>query len=169
MWIHIQKKNPVCFFDATGSVIPDIMNEKIPLLYSLVCHDYETRSIIPFFEFISTKHDEDAIATNLFSIKKMLDRSISKVTQFVYPPIIVTDFQWALINSLSDVFNRCDIKQYIDWCYNVLVKTEVALDTAIKTRIILCSTHILKSIIQKIKRINMNDENLSKILENKKK
>lgn len=72
MWIHVQHINPVWHFDATGSVIQDIIGESKPLLYSMVCHDTETKTIIPIFEFVTTSHSQDNLANFLSTMSRLL-------------------------------------------------------------------------------------------------
>ena len=68
IWEIIQRKNPIWFFDATGSIIQKKKYQKLPLLYSLVAYDPELRVILSVAEFISSAHDQDTIAHFLFKI-----------------------------------------------------------------------------------------------------
>ena len=68
--MRIQQENPVWFFDATGSILKDIKEQKSPLLYSLVMHDPTTSSIIPVYDFITTSNTITTISKYLFFFQK---------------------------------------------------------------------------------------------------
>ncbi|RNA37617.1 hypothetical protein BpHYR1_009831 [Brachionus plicatilis] len=42
------------------------------------------------------------------------------VKQYI-EPIIVTDFSFALINSIMKTFNRLDLDRYLNMCYDFLI------------------------------------------------
>lgn len=149
--------NPIWYFDATGSVICDILGEKTPLLYSMVCHDTETKTILPVFEFITTSHSEDSLAKFLSSLRRRLRREIPSQKYFSLAPIVVMDFSWASINSVLDAFNLCNIDQYIRWSFDVLFKRGHVTE-AIKVIIYLCSTHMLKLTSNKVKNIQFGEQ-----------
>jgi len=50
--------------------------------------------------------------------KDLLKKIPSKM--FKVAPIVIKDFDWALINSLLMVFNTCDAIFYVNWCYDIL-------------------------------------------------
>lgn len=102
IWAAIILRNPVWFFDPTGSVIKDIDGQKSPFLYSIVAHDPKTQTIVPAAEFITTSHTVTSICQNLILIKDTLEKYINK-TSYVVAPIIVVNFSWALINSVLRV------------------------------------------------------------------
>jgi hypothetical protein len=156
MWIQVQHINPVWYFDATGSIIQDIPGEKKPLLYSMVCHDTDTNSIIPVFEFVTTSHSEDNLAKYLSIMRRKLHREIPSSRFYPIAPIVVMDFSWASINAVCDGFNMCNISQYIRWAYDVIFKESETI-SAINVLIYLCSTHMLKSTVDKVKKIQVNE------------
>ena len=159
MWLCAQIVNPVWYFDATGSIHVDILGEKTPLLYSMVFHDTNTKCIIPIFEFVTTSHSEDSLAKFLSLMRRKLRREIQISQYFSIAPVIIMDFSWASINSVMDSFNMCNIDQYIRWCYDVLFKEGKCID-AINVLIYLCSTHMLKLTINKVKKINFGVEHV---------
>jgi hypothetical protein len=168
MWLHVQTVNPVWCFDATGGIIRDVLDEKRALLYSAVFHDDETKSIIPAFEFVTTNHTEDNIFKYLAVLRRLFLREIpSSAKYFQIAPIIVTDFSWASINAILDAFNRCNIEQYINWTYDILIKKNGVLKDAMVTIVYLCSTHILKLIVQKTKQVKFGAEQKNNRLKNK--
>lgn len=157
MWLHTQMINPVWHFDATGSIICDISGEKTPLLYSMVCHDTVTKTIIPVYEFVTTSHSEDSLAKFLSLLKKKFQREIPSTQKyFSLAPIVVMDFSWASINAVLDAFNMCNIDQYICWSFDVLFR-EGNVANAISVLIYLCSTHILKLIADKVKKLQFGE------------
>jgi hypothetical protein len=164
MWIIIQKKWPIWYFDATGSICKKIENQKLPYLYSIVAHDYESKNIIPISEFLTTSHTQMNISLNLMQIKNFFLKYSSlsgKKFGFQYPiaPIIVTDFSWPLINSVLDIFNNnMTIIKYLELAYEILVKKEKHKLTLINTFIYLCSIHYLKTFIKNTKKIHHQDK-----------
>ena len=157
MWLHIQTVNPIWHFDATGSIVVDILGEKKPLLYSIVCHDSETNSIIPVFEFVTTCHSEDNLAKFLSILRRKFRREIPSVKYYSIAPIVVMDFSWASINATLDAFNMCNIDQYIRWCFDMLFKNG-SIENAINVLIYICSTHMLKLTVDKVKKIQCVDQ-----------
>ena len=157
MLLHAQTVNPVRYFDATGSIITDILGEKTPLLYSLVCHDTVTKTIIPIYEFITTSYSEDSLEKFLSSLRRKIRREIPSQKYFSLAPIVVMEFSWASINAVLDAFNLCNIDQYIRWCFDVLYKNGNVTE-AINVVIYLCSTHMLKLTVDKVKKIQFGEK-----------
>ena len=151
----MQIHHPILYFDATGSILKDVKRQKKPFLYSLVMHDSETESIIPLAEFMTTSHLQSNITKYLLSIKNKFDEN-----DILLPKIIVTDFSWALINSVCIIFNNCSLGEYLNWCYEELLGIN-KLENQKKRMVIpyLCSTHFLKIFIKKSKEITQ-DENI---------
>ncbi|RMZ97514.1 hypothetical protein BpHYR1_011166, partial [Brachionus plicatilis] len=95
---------PVWFFDATGSIYNDISYQKKPFLYSFTAHDKEKKNVLPISEFVTTSHNVLNISKYVLSIKTTMDF----VKQYI-ALIIVTDFSFALINSIMETFNHLDL------------------------------------------------------------
>jgi len=157
MWKIVQKQNPLWYFDATGRIISNrnISDQKVPYLYSIVVHDTEKAKNFAIAEFISTAHDQDTISMFLFRIYFYFHNNVGTRYPFKVAPVIVTDFSWALMNSIQRVFNSCDMAQYLDYCHTLIYETDkrALVTSAMKTRSYLCSTHFLKLIITKAKKI----------------
>jgi hypothetical protein len=94
----------VWYIDATGSVLKRLKKQSMPFLYSIVSHDPSTKTIIPIAEFVSCSHGALAISNYLFHIKSLFSQNIKMKNKFIFAPIIVTDFSWALINSIHQAF-----------------------------------------------------------------
>ena len=139
---------PVLFFDATGSVIVEVKNQKKVFLYSLVSHDKTNDCIIPIADFVTSAHDSTTIAKYLLSIKSHLElNSVS---------IIVTDFSWALMNAVLLIFNNCNILTYLNWCYDHIYCQGI-VNPHLKTLLVHCSCHTLKNVVRKSKNIKCED------------
>lgn len=150
MWKKIQKFNPIWFFDSTGSIYHDINNQKKPYLYSLISHDPKNHQFIPVAEFVTTSHNVTNISKYLLAIKSNLEILNNPIS-----PIVVTDFSFALINSVMDIFNKFDLHKYLILCYELIVNKNIRnFFTNVKTISYICSTHFLKIIINKTKKIN---------------
>ena len=144
MWSLIQNVNPVWFFDATGSILADVPLNNSPLLYSIVCYDNDTNSIIPVAEFFTTCQETTTICQFLMVIKNKIEMYTSG-KKFAIAPVIITDCSWTLINSVLNIFNQCNINQYLDWCFDFVVtrKHIEYKNTSMQTYIYLCSVHFL--------------------------
>ena len=155
MWSIVKNKNPVWYFDATGSIHTKVNGQKAIFLYSAVCHDTVKKQIIPVFEFITTNHTGESIGKYIsFAISK-ISQNIGSDKNFSIAPIIVTDFSFALINGAMNAINKCSLTYYIQYCYNLLVNGDNLINMT--THLYLCSTHFLKSMIKKVKRFKMKD------------
>ena len=155
MWISAQATHPIWYFDATGCVIEKIKGQNDPFLYSIVFHDKKQKFIFPLAEFISTGHDSQTISSYLSILKYQLEKTIPLSNQFQFAPIIVTDFSWALINSIMKVFNNCSIDYYTQWCYEILFNVEESFHKLNIMKVIsyICATHFLKLLIEKVRKI----------------
>lgn len=91
-------------------------------------------------------------------VKSLLDENLSNHCQ---PSFIVTDFSWALISSCLNVFNGCNINSYLNVCYKIIVEKDVKSFFYLKTKVILCSTHFLKMVINKIRPLKTSLDNLT--------
>lgn len=155
MWNRVKSFNSIWFFDATGSIINNVRGQKKPFLYSFVFHDIVNKCIVPIAEFITTAHYETSITKYVTTIKSTMKSNTNTNTNNL-PEIIVTDMGWALINSVMNVFNNCNVSSYLYWCYEVVINKKDAFIKLIKTRMYLCSTHFLKNIIKKVKKVYAN-------------
>jgi hypothetical protein len=160
MWKVLLKILPIWFFDATGSIIKNIPNQKTSYLYSIVMHDFIKNKIIPFSEFVSTEHSTISISHKLFYIKKSID-SYSTSDNFMQPKVIVVDFSWALLNSILDVFCNHKIGSYLTYCFQKLVM--ISNTKELYTIPYICSTHFLRMMFRRAKSLNNCDKNMVNI------
>jgi hypothetical protein len=86
---------------------------------------------------------------------------------FKVAPIVMKDFDWALINSLLMVFNTCDAIFYVNWCYDILFERtkSIKIYNRMSSIIHLCGAHWIKQTVKKIKKVNKhkNDEKKNKL------
>ena len=150
-WNIIQNSYPIWHFDATGSIIKNIAGQKKPFFYSIISRDLKKKLILPIAEFVTTAHDSVSITKYLFSIRKILENSLNANKRFILPPIVVTDFSWALITAVLEAFNNCSVINYLNWTFDVILKYSEnnQLNQIMKTRIIICQTHIFKAVVHK--------------------
>jgi len=149
MWLYVLNSNPIWYFDATGLIHRQIHQQPKPFFYSIVCHDIINKSIIPVAEFLTTSNNQITISRFLAELNRLLDQA---TTTNILPKIIVTDMGWALINSVLRVFNNCDMIEYLNYCYKLLLENKVEFkDKRIKVIYYTCSTHFLVNIIKKTK------------------
>jgi len=156
MWSIIQEQDVFWYFDATGSVLVKVPQQKAPLLYSVVAHDRQRKLIIPIAEFITTSQTQISISGYLAVLRKHMHDNITSKGKFAISPIIVTDFSWALINSVLDVFNKCTVMEYLKMCFKILREGDLNLNQSLPVRIQLCAAHFLKVIVNCLKKLNVD-------------
>jgi hypothetical protein len=100
--------------DATGLILNDVKDQSKILLYSIVMHDKINKCIIPVAEFFSSNQETTTINKYLIEIKREIEINIQSSSKFKIAPIIITDFSWAIINSILEIFNRCSINHYLE-------------------------------------------------------
>ena len=85
--------------------------------------------------------------------------------KFIFAQIIVTDFSWALINSIHQAFNNTSVVNYLNWTYNLLIDDGKVNINILKNMMLvrhhLCATHFLRIIIKRAKKVSC-DENCLK-------
>lgn len=145
----MEKYNPIWYFDATGSILKKVPNQGDCKLYSIVCHDNTKRKIIPVAEFFTTDHHAYNISKYLITIRYNYEQEL--------PLIVVTDNSKALINSVLNIFNKCDITEYLFWCSEIFLKQRTELSKKISVRIYLCCAHYLHNIVYRVKKFNCDN------------
>jgi len=104
-------------------------------------------------EFFSTNYTALVISKYLQSTKHIFEKYSQPGEKIC--SIVVTDFSYALINSILKAFNNCRLSHYILWTYHVLIEYPKLeeIRNIMKIRIYICSVHFLKSLIFKVKKI----------------
>ena len=71
---------------------------------------------MPIIEWISTATNHINIAKYLSSAKQIFDEN-----KIPYPKVVVTDQGWALVNATLLSFNHCNLPNYLNWCFLILI------------------------------------------------
>ena len=116
-------------------------------------HDTKNKLLVSIADFISCCQNETWISKNLFFIKGLLSHNITNKKKYIIAPIIVTDFSFALINSIHQAFKGCTLLQYICWSYDYITKNNETTKSLFTARTYLCSVHFLKNISKKAKSV----------------
>ena len=90
MWTQIKNRNPIWYFDASGSIMKDVENKRV-FIYSLVCYDEENANVIPVSEFLTNEQTQSIIKLFLFMFKNILKNNIKVANSLIWAPIVVTD------------------------------------------------------------------------------
>ncbi len=170
MWILIQKKWPIAYFDATGNVCKRIENQKIPYFYSLTVYDKDAKSIFSIGDFITTCHTTTNVSLFLYQIKFIIQKYYSMSNgkykpTFEVPPIIVIDQSWVLLNSILSVFNNLNITEFLNIAFECLIKKDFSRFDQIKTLPYHDSVHLMRNFIKnskKIQHFNKDSETTAK-------
>jgi hypothetical protein len=125
MWEKLSSSNyPVWHIDATGSILKNAKGKQVKL-YSIIVYNKTNKFYIPVAEFFSNYNTSTEIASYLYKIKHILQTNISPKTKQI-APIIVSDFDKAILNAVNEQFNNCNMSQYLKWSFDLLVgKSEI--------------------------------------------
>ncbi|CAF0770039.1 unnamed protein product [Brachionus calyciflorus] len=155
----VQKNFPIWFFDATGCILKDIPGESKTILFSIVCHDVSRKIIIPLADFFTNILGSRTISNFLSQIKELIERNIEAKVENQYPKIVVLDFTWANINAFLETFNKVSIYQYLVWSKELIINANYNVYNIIPVKIMLCCTHFLKIIVDKVMKNFKNIDN----------
>ena len=149
IWSQLQHRQHIWNVDATGSIIEDVKNKKKPYLYSIVCHDEQNKCIIPIAEFVTTSHNHISVTSYFYLVKKYFEKYSKAKSNFIFAPVMVTDFSWTLISSIIEAFNSMTVIEYLNISFEILVLKKDFL--IFKTILYLCAAHFIKLIVKKVK------------------
>jgi len=141
----------VVHIDCTGSVLSKktTADDRPVYLYSVVCETATTA--MPVMEFISNKHNAATISGQLLNFHADAQKVNGGVT--IQPRVVVTDFSYALINSVLLAFNTQSLSAYLDFVYRLLHDGNVtSYELAHFTVLMLCCAHIMKAVSVRVKR-----------------
>ena len=136
-----KKEASVVHFDSTGNIIQKVKDQKRPYLYTLLLDPIG----LPVMEFITCDHHS-------FNLRSQLDSFQSKIRKLnnnvnINPTMVVTDYSFALINAVSESFNRMNIIDYLGFAFNMLTSTKITKNSIKNVSFIsLCSAHMIKSV-----------------------
>jgi len=114
------KEDPEAFLtiDATGSIIKRESSQDSPVfLYQCVLVTKD--GSIPAFQMVSADHRASIIS---FFVRNIIARNLP------IPCTVVTDFGWALLIAVSDVFAKCvDFRDYLQKCYDAAILENISM------------------------------------------
>ena len=155
----IKKNNPIWYIDATGGIHHKINGQKDILIYRTVSYDEINKKIIPIFDFVTTSHTGQSLTKYMrYAVEKIEQNSQSKKADeksIILPPIIVMDFSFAIINSTLQSLNSCSLTDYLSYCDSLIFNPNETLSK--RAHVYLCSTHFLKSMIKKTKKLSVTE------------
>jgi len=141
----------IVHYDATGSVMRKVENQKQPYYYALI----EENSDIPFLEFLSTSHTSRWLAGLLSTFLK--DVKTCAPNKQLRPRVVVTDFSYAMIYSAILSFNDSTILPYLMDTYSVLCDRERKISGNSFTAVVICEAHMMKTISMRLNRCERNN------------
>ena len=168
MECFLQNKTRIVSIDATGNVVnsksgkifqnlPEntALANKRQFYYTAVYRSELSQEIVPIFQFIASDHDVASLSSifNIFARKLRLFASKESPID-----VIVVDFSFSLMNSVSVAFNGCSLPIYLDYAHR---KFALNLEILIELTIIAsCSTHIIKFFSDKLKGMNVTAKDI---------
>ena len=136
----------VFHFDATGTVVKDITDQKRILLYSLV----PANAAVSIFDFLSSSHTTETLAYLL----ELFQRDVRSANngKTVQPRYVVTDFSFALINAVLQAYNKSTLATYLSVAMRVMRRLQTSATIVSRTYVCLCVAHMLKCLSRKLTR-----------------
>jgi len=129
-----QKSDCTVHFDATGSVITNIENQKRTLYYCLLLGN----GSMPICDFITTSHRSSNIRAQLDSFQDNV--RLCNNGRTINPLYIVTDFSFAMIEACLRSFNAETLPKYLTYCQRLLTKKLTCHCEAQKSHMFVCGT-----------------------------
>lgn len=164
--VKVETKNkkcqPVLHFDSTGSIFKKPKyDSKAPFYYAGVINVSKTNRICPVFEMVSCSHDTASIGLLLIKFKSYVHQNKLKWPLFKH---VVTDFSFALLNSICYYWNNMSLEDYINATYqHVIHEDEMSRDVVL---LHLCCAHFTKMIINDVNRnSNLSDKRKQELKE----
>ena len=154
IWIHVQRKFPIVFFDATGGVLKNIAKQCPPLIYSMIVYDYGNKSYLPIAEFITTSHCQLNLSLYLYEVKFQMEKYISvsnKNYKFPLPFLFIVDQSFTIISSIFSIFGGINISEFLLIAFNVIIQNEISVASRFQCLVYLCKIHLLKNVLKKAK------------------
>ena len=148
------------YIDCTGSLF-NKYKSKSPFYYSICLPSLKSpisndkAPPITVADAILTDNSTPSIKTFLGKFLQLLEKHTNRSHQIKK---VECDFSWGIINSITETFNKVDIKTYIQRSFDLIMNLKDVSSFSHFTVIHLCSSHIIKSI----------SNNLSKITSSKK-
>lgn len=136
------------YIDATGGIIRPIQGQKRPYLYSVIVKPGPAALPVSVGDMISTQHTIPRIELFLNTLKRAASGSGSslKIRK------IETDFSFALIQACLRSTNSMTIKTYVQRCFDIVAsrKKDKNINFTLHH---LCSSHLIKDFIRKLKKL----------------
>lgn len=146
--------NLIVHIDGTGNIVrkPYKIKSKKVMLHSILIRN--RRFTLPLAELLSSDQDTFTIKHFLKAYRKFV---VDNEYQWPLFRIVVTDWSWALINSVMSAWNKTDITQYLNETFDVLQhKKKIRSDLVI---LITCCAHFLKRVAKNVdKKFNITED-----------
>jgi len=148
LYVNSCKSHPAAVrFDATGTVVKDIPDNKRVLYYCMIPKD----SNVPVFEFLSSQHTAETLAYLLELLSR--DARVLNNGTSIKPQYFVTDFSYAILNAATQALNKCRITMYLRTTLQILQRKKIASSIHELTLICLCIAYMLKCLSRTLMRL----------------
>lgn len=140
------------FLDATGDIVRSV--EGKPVLHHVLLIQVKipgNTSCIPFnvAELLTESQTMKKITRFLEDVLEFIHQSVSKRKQLFHQ--VVTDKSFANIGAILEVFNKINLSQYLEICWEICINGQQALLKDL-TLVRLCSSHTSKTMSDDIRR-----------------
>ena len=139
--------------DCTGSLLNKFQGKQ-PFYYSVCLPSVNVSSQVcpqvSVADAILTDHSTHSIKTWLGKFLQLLDLNLRNSH-----PVkkIETDFSWAFVHASTEIFNKCDLKSYLQRSFEVCTNVKEVSAYSFFTIIHLCSSHIIKAIATNLSKV----------------
>ena len=148
--------------DCTGSLL-NKYHEKQPFYYSVCLPSFKVNSEIcpqvSVADAILTDHSTHSIKTWLGKFLQLIEKNTNR--SHVVKKIEV-DFSWAFLHASVEVFNKVDLKTYLQRSFDVCTKVKEVSSYSFFTIVHMCSAHVIKAIAN-----NLSKATSKRVIKNK--
>jgi hypothetical protein len=135
-----------------------MQGHKRTLFYSMIANEIN----VPVLEFVSSSHTSDTLS---YLMKRFLsDVRLVNGGRSVQARHIVTDFSYAILNSVLDAFNHQTLKKYLHYCFELMKGTHPDAVVRHTTHLALCIAHMFKALSNRLKSMENNRFRRRKVL-----
>ena len=147
-WVHIYKEHMMkkykecpttLHLDSTGSVVRKV-NDKTVYFYALIAENEDGNSY-PLGVMLANGHTTGTIT---YFLTRICEAFKTLFHTPLTPPLIVTDFSWALIHASLTSFAQSNIRDHLDRIWTEVITPE-DVNPVSSTQFAMCTAHVAKN------------------------
>ena len=124
------------------------VSDKTVYCYAVVAEDDISGKTYPLCVALSNSHATEDIVTLLLNVRRGFRLVTGKKME---PPVIVTDYSWALIHGSLWAFRLPDLHSYLHFAWEYIHRDKDELSDKFGTMLVLCRAHVMHSLASVLK------------------